>query len=886
MFTAIVIFVYLLSIIFYFTADYFTNEGINDAVLYHLRYGLTGAGFFDYYIVAIMTTLSIFASFLVSFYFYKKNILSSVLSLKTDKKIFPFTLIIIAFAFNPTIQTFFALSSTMVTQHLHADKLLLFDKSNMTLDIPRDNPLFNSQDIDFLSHYTVPKTTDNNQSHPNFIYIYAESLEQTYFDETIFPGLIKGLREVQKKHTYFTDINQIKGSGWTIAGMLSSQCALPLITPSFTAVDGNAMNNMNTFYGGATCLGDILSQYGYYLSFLQGSSIEFAGVGKFYETHSFNEINNVFKNSSDLNISLSQSMNAWGLYDDDLLNIAYNEALRLFSTKKPAGIFIATIDTHHPDGHVSKSCANIQYQDGSNPILNSVACADFLITNFVNRIQASEYGDNTIIYISSDHLAMKNSATDLLDKGNRRNLFMIIDPHDDKNLIVDKKGAMIDVAPTVLHKLGFQNTDFGLGHNLLSSSGSLLAKVDNIDNKIADWSPSLQKFWNFPQITKTLDISKINNTIQIDKYTYKYPLLLKLDGHLKTSVYSEFSSPKKLYEYLADFDSNTSFVWIDKCHKISSFDFTVNPYSDSCFLAGKLGGKLIGKNISEEMSLSKETLDELANDKPNEMLFNQRLHYLIGLYLKEHSSFTLSEETNEDKENVKRFIAHAGGKIDGHAYTDSLEALNFSYSNGFRLFELDIIKTSDNIYVAAHDWEYWASITGYSGDLPPTLNTFKKYKIHNLYTPLDINAINQWFLTHPDAILVTDKVNTPLDFSKHFVDKKRLMMELFTLDAVKEGITSNIKSAMPSWRVLKEIKNDQANVLASMGITDIAASRRVIKENLPLIKQLDSKGIQTYVFHVNFDEGKDETYVVCNDMRYIYGLYADKWDFNTTVDCR
>lgn len=34
-------------------------------------------------------------------------------------------------------------------------------------------------------------------------------------------------------------------------------------------------------------------------------------------------------------------------------------------------------------------------------------------------------------------------------------------------------------------------------------------------------------------------------------------------------------------------------------------------------------------------------------------------------------------------------IAHAGGGIDGHIYTDSLEAINNSYDNGARLFDID-----------------------------------------------------------------------------------------------------------------------------------------------------------------------------------------------------
>ena len=51
LFGAILVFVYLGMSAFYIVADYFTGEGINDAVIFHLRYGLDGSGFGDYYLI-------------------------------------------------------------------------------------------------------------------------------------------------------------------------------------------------------------------------------------------------------------------------------------------------------------------------------------------------------------------------------------------------------------------------------------------------------------------------------------------------------------------------------------------------------------------------------------------------------------------------------------------------------------------------------------------------------------------------------------------------------------------------------------------------------------------------------------------------------------------
>ena len=51
-------------------------------------------------------------------------------------------------------------------------------------------------------------------------------------------------------------------------------------------------------------------------------------------------------------------------------------------------------------------------------------------------------------------------------------------------------------------------------------------------------------------------------------------------------------------------------------------------------------------------------------------------------------------------------IAHAGGMIDGHDYTNSLEAILANYSKGQRVFEIDFARTIDNQLVCTHNWSH------------------------------------------------------------------------------------------------------------------------------------------------------------------------------------
>ena len=227
-----------------------------------------------------------------------------------------------------------------------------------------------------------------------------------------------------------------------------------------------------------------------------------------------------------------------------------------------------------------------------------------------------------------------------------------------------------------------------------------------------------------------------------------------------------------------------------------------------------------------------------------------------------------------------RYIAHAGGEINGVKSTNSKQALDANYEKGFRLFELDIIETSDGKMVAAHDWKMWSRFTDYQGSLPPSHAEFMKHKIYGDYSTLDMKGINEWFTAHPDATLVTDKVNDPISFANAFVDKDRLLMELFSVMAVEEA-SKNAINVIISQDPLMAIKGDKIDYLIVNNVKCVALSRRILASQTDLMLQLRENGIRVYVYNVNFDPGKDERYVLENEIGLVYGMYADKWVFDT-----
>ena len=128
-------------------------------------------------------------------------------------------------------------------------------------------------------------------------------------------------------------------------------------------------------------------------------------------------------------------------------------------------------------------------------------------------------------------------------------------------------------------------------------------------------------------------------------------------------------------------------------------------------------------------------------------------------------------------------IAHACGEIDGHVYTNSLEALQESIDDGYKFIEIDLGLTADSILVAVHDWKEFNDITchPHSKDTIPCYDDFSSRTIYGKYTPLSAEKINRIFLSDTTLYLVTDKISNPEILGQYFPHlKQRMVVEAFS----------------------------------------------------------------------------------------------------------
>ncbi|WP_368300115.1 phosphatidylglycerol--membrane-oligosaccharide glycerophosphotransferase [Kluyvera sichuanensis] len=537
-----------------YASDYFTGDGINDAVLYTLTNSLTGAGVGKYILPGIGLIAGLIAVFGALGWVLRRR--------RHHPHHFGYSLVALALAVG-------SVDASPAFRQI----------SELVKSQSRDG------DPDFAAYYKEPSKTIPNPK-MNLVYIYGESLERTYFDDQAFPNLTPELGSLKNEGIDFSHTMQLPGTDYTIAGMVASQCGIPLFAP----FEGNASASLSSFFPQNICLGDILKNSGYENYFVQGANLRFAGKDVFLKSHGFDYL----YGAEELKTTVADPnyKNDWGYYDDTVLDEAWKKFESLSQEGKRFSLFTLTVDTHHPDGFISRSCNRKKYEIGgkTNQSFSAVTCSQENIAEFINKIKASPYFKNTIIVVSSDHLAMKNTAWDYLNKQDRSNLFFVIrgDQPDEQDVVAVKRNTM-DNGATVLDLLGGDNF-IGLGRSSLS--GQSLSEVFlNMKEKVLAWKPDVIRLWNFPKEIKSFSIDTQKNMIAFSGSHFRLPLLLRVsDNRVEPLPESEYSAP--LRYQLADFAPRDNFVWVDRCYKMGQlWSQNLSLSTDWCVSQGQLGGE-------------------------------------------------------------------------------------------------------------------------------------------------------------------------------------------------------------------------------------------------------------------------------------------------------
>lgn len=344
----------------------------------------------------------------------------------------------------------------------------------------------------FQLNYTDANTVSFKNKHPkSLILIYVESLEATYADPELFGrDLLKKLKPLQKNQLVFSSFKQVQGTGWTVGGLVASQCAIPL--KSLTIMGNNRIGeNVSYFLPKVKCLGDILSESGYKNVFMEGSSLFVGGKGKFLEKHGYTERHGLddwlakgYKEAD---------MNHWGLPDDELFKQAKIKFDELMQSKQPFNLTLLTVDTHGVTGQLNKTCKAQGYHD----FAGIVECTTGMIADLLKYMIEKGALDRANIIVLGDHLAMSNDLNAQLAASKARTIFNLIISAEKFTKISDEI-VHFDLLPTMLDSLGFDYSrhKLGLGMSAIHPENHFAKnRISSVEEQVAYDSDFYKQLW-------------------------------------------------------------------------------------------------------------------------------------------------------------------------------------------------------------------------------------------------------------------------------------------------------------------------------------------------------------------------------------------------------
>ncbi|MDT8893388.1 sulfatase-like hydrolase/transferase [Halomonas sp. I1] len=342
--------------------------------------------------------------------------------------------------------------------------------------------------------YVAPVILEKPPSPPNLLVIYLESLERTYADRERFGDVYAPLGALGDQGVVFEGVRQADNTGWTMAGMIASQCGVPLMPAGL--LHDSQLEPLERVVPGVSCLGDLLAGQGYSLTYMAGASKRFAGKGKFYAGHGFSRV--LGRDDLAPRLDDPDNLNSWGLYDDDLYAMTVDEIRRLEEQGDPWGLVNLSLATHPPYGYPPDECRQHQGEFEGTDILYSVECSARMAHDLVKRLAGEGLLKDTLVVIASDHLSMRVSAWEALTASPRSNTFMLLG-NDLAPRRIKVEASTMDILPTVLEAMGFV-IDWhraGLGVSLLSNEPTLIEQhgLQTLNNQLKRETALHERLW-------------------------------------------------------------------------------------------------------------------------------------------------------------------------------------------------------------------------------------------------------------------------------------------------------------------------------------------------------------------------------------------------------
>ncbi len=346
--------------------------------------------------------------------------------------------------------------------------------------------------------YVDPRTVKvSGSGKKNLLIVYCESIEETFGDAALIgEDLLQPLRPYIERPDLH--IEQMPGADFTIGGIVSSQCGIPL--KSISILSGNLTGeSLDRFMPGAVCLGDYLKADGYYNVYYNGSSGIFSGLNKFFLTHGYQE----FMGKEDWleqGRVKPEDLNMWAVYDRDIVDFSIERLDQLMAEGRKFSFVISTMDTHEP-GFLSDDCAE---RGMGRDWPGYVKCSMSQVARLLQHVRDKGWEDEFVILVMGDHQA-RMTELGRADLKNTEGRYVLCSLDGGGRLRPMRPSLThFDLFPSILTALGFtvEGGRLGFGYDVFSNEAiPPKGYMKELKKRVLSPSRIYEKLW-FPEQEK------------------------------------------------------------------------------------------------------------------------------------------------------------------------------------------------------------------------------------------------------------------------------------------------------------------------------------------------------------------------------------------------
>jgi phosphoglycerol transferase MdoB-like AlkP superfamily enzyme len=302
----------------------------------------------------------------------------------------------------------------------------------------------------------------------NVVVFILESFGQEYFgvynkdlDDSTYVGYTPFFDSLVRQSLSFK--YSYANGGKSIDGIPSVVSSLPSLRGSFV------LSNYST--NETPSLAHELNKKGYNSAFFHGAPNGSMGFLAYTAVNGYDNYYGKTEYNNDADYD-----GIWGIWDEDFFQFS---AETMSTFKEPFLSTIFSVSSHHPFKVPQKYTG--KFPQGTLKMHQVVGYTDFAMKRFFEAAAKTTWYQNTIFVITADHTNQTEHRQYQTSLGRHSVPIIFFDPSGELKGISQKVAQQIDIMPTILSYLNYDNPYFAFGNNLLNDSINHFA-ISSADN--------------------------------------------------------------------------------------------------------------------------------------------------------------------------------------------------------------------------------------------------------------------------------------------------------------------------------------------------------------------------------------------------------------------